>query len=93
MSKLHLDGALAAQSKLKASPPKAPRANSEDSTFNDDETRKSALTRLHNFAKQDSQSSIIEINKYPQFMDSKHEPHVQSSGSIVLKEPSVMSSS
>jgi len=46
-----------------------------------------------NFAKQDSQSSIIEINKYPQFMDNRNEPHVQSSGSIILKEPSVMSSS
>ena len=31
------------------------------------------------------------IDKYPHYMG--HEPHVQSSGSIILKEPSVMSSS
>lgn len=43
------------------------------------------------FAKQDSQSSIIEIHKYDQFKDQKHEPHVQSSGSIILKEPSMVS--
>lgn len=46
-----------------------------------------------NFAKQDSQSSIIEISKYPEYMDSRHEPHVMSTGSIILKEPSVMSNS
>ena len=43
------------------------------------------------FAKQDSQSSIIEIHKYAQYEGSKHEPHVQSSGSIILKEPSMAS--
>jgi len=59
----------------------------------DIESRKSPIMRHLNFAKQDSQSSIIEINKYPQFMDNRNEPHVQSSGSIILKEPSVMSSS
>ena len=43
------------------------------------------------FAKQDSQSSIIEIHKYDQFRDNSVEPHVQSSGSIILKEPSIIS--
>ncbi len=41
------------------------------------------------FAKQDSQTSITEIHKYPQFTGK--EPHVQSSGSIILKEPSMVS--
>ena len=43
------------------------------------------------FAKQDSQSSIIEIHKYEKYRDASHEPHVQSSGSIILKEPSIAS--
>lgn len=71
----------------------SPSIKSLTNLENENMSRKSPLMRHLNFAKQDSQSSIIEISKYPMYMDNKHEPHVQSSGSIILKEPSVMSSS
>lgn len=67
-----------------------PAMTVEESEPAKDSPRKRANRHL-TFAKQDSQSSIIEIHKYEQFRDATHEPHVQSSGSIILKEPSLAS--
>lgn len=55
--------------------------------------RKSPLDKIKHltFAKQDSQSSIIDIHKYPEYRDSRKEPHITSTGSILLKEPSMVS--
>ena len=92
VKQLHDEGEIA-QKELHEVTLNSPRVKSQTNLDNDNMSRKSPLMRHLNFAKQDSQSSIIEISKYPQYMDNRHEPHVQSSGSIILKEPSVMSSS
>lgn len=56
--------------------PKLEKPRRKSLTNYNEEERSSPLMRHLNFAKQDSQSSIIEISKYPQFMDSRNEPHV-----------------